>query len=74
MPGNTNETEGAQVLYSVFTGLVQYDPETSEAAFTGVAESIESADQTTWTVKIVDGWPLHDSSPVHPQSFVDAWN
>ena len=74
VPGNTNETEGAQVLYSVFTGLVQYDPETSEAAFTGVAESIESTDQTTWTVKLKDGWTFHDDSPVNAQSFVDAWN
>ena len=74
VPGNTNETEGAQVLYSVFTGLVQYDPETSEAAFTGVAESIESTDQTTWTVKLKDGWTFHDGSLVNAQSFVDAWN
>ncbi|MBB3083031.1 peptide ABC transporter substrate-binding protein [Geodermatophilus sabuli] len=74
MPGNTNETEGGQVLDSLFTGLVQYDPETNEAAFTGVAESIESDDQTTWTVKLNDGWTFHDGSPVNAQSFVDAWN
>jgi oligopeptide transport system substrate-binding protein len=74
MPGNTNETEGGQVLDSLFTGLVQYNPETNEADFTGVAESIESPDQTTWTVTLKDGWTFHDGSPVNAQSFVDAWN
>ncbi|MFW3170876.1 peptide ABC transporter substrate-binding protein [Geodermatophilus sp. CPCC 206100] len=74
VPGNTNETEGGQVLYSLFTGLVQYDPETSEATFTGVAESVESPDQTTWTVTLRDGWTFHDGTPVNAQSFVDAWN
>ncbi|MGY1638736.1 ABC transporter substrate-binding protein [Geodermatophilus sp. SYSU D00742] len=74
VPGNTNETEGGQVLDSLFTGLVQYNPETNEADFTGVAESIESTDQTTWTVTLQDGWTFHDGSPVNAQSFVDAWN
>ncbi|MGY1822704.1 peptide ABC transporter substrate-binding protein [Geodermatophilus sp. SYSU D00079] len=74
VPGNTNETEGGQVVDSLFTGLVQYDHETNEAAFTGVAESIESPDQTTWTVTLKDGWTFHDGSPVNAQSFVDAWN
>ncbi len=74
IPGQTTETEGAQVLYSLFTGLVQYDSETNEAVYTGVADSIESADQTTWTVKLKDGWTFHDGSPVRAQSFVDAWN
>jgi ABC-type oligopeptide transport system substrate-binding subunit len=74
LPGNTNETEGGQILDSLFTGLVEYDPETSEASFTGVAESIESPDQTTWTVTLKDGWTFHDGSPVNAESFVDAWN
>jgi len=74
IPGNTSETEGGQVLDSLFTGLVQYDPDTNEAAYTGVADSIESDDATTWTVKLKDGWTFHDGTPVNAQSFVDAWN
>ncbi len=61
-------------MEALFTGLVQYNPETTEAEFTGVAESIESEDNTTWTVKLKDGWTFHDGSPVTAQSFVDAWN
>ena len=30
VPGNTNETEGGQVVDSLWTGLVQYDAETNE--------------------------------------------
>jgi ABC-type oligopeptide transport system substrate-binding subunit len=74
IPGNTNETEGGQVLDALFTGLVEYDVETNEAVYTGVAESITSDDQTTWTVTLKDGWTFHDGTPVTAQSYVDAWN
>ncbi|RFU23081.1 ABC transporter substrate-binding protein [Geodermatophilus marinus] len=74
VPGNTNETEGGQIVDSLFTRLVQYDVETNEAVFTGVAESIESEDQQTWTVNLKEGWTFHDGTPVTAQSFVDAWN
>jgi oligopeptide transport system substrate-binding protein len=74
VPGNTTETEGGQVVDSLWTGLVEYDPETNEAVYTGVAESIESEDQQTWTVKLKDGWTFHDGTPVTAESFVDAWN
>jgi oligopeptide transport system substrate-binding protein len=74
LPGNTSETEGGQVVDALWTGLVEYDHETNEAVYTGVAESIESPDATNWTVKLKDGWTFHDGSPVNAQSFVDAWN
>lgn len=74
LPGNTGETEGGQVVDALWTGLVEYDRETNEAVYTGVAESIESEDQTTWTVNLKDGWTFHDGSPVTAQSYVDSWN
>ncbi|SDY70394.1 oligopeptide transport system substrate-binding protein [Geodermatophilus africanus] len=74
VPGNTTETEGGQVVDTLWTGLVEYDPETNQAAYTGVAESIESADQQTWTVTLKDGWTFHDGTPVNAQSFIQAWN
>ncbi|HZB19807.1 MAG TPA: ABC transporter substrate-binding protein [Blastococcus sp.] len=73
VPGNTTESEGDQVVNSLWTGLVTYSPE-GEVTFDGVAESIESEDNTTWTVTLKDGWTFHDGSPVNAQSFVDAWN
>ena len=58
VPGNTGETEGGQVVDALWTGLVEYDRETNQLVYTGVAESIESDDQTTWTVNLKDGWTL----------------
>jgi ABC-type oligopeptide transport system substrate-binding subunit len=74
IPGNTSETEGGQVVDSLWTGLIQYNNETNEAEFTGVAESIESDDQTTWTVTLREGWTFHDGTDVTAQSYVDTWN
>lgn len=38
------------------------------------AQSIESPDATTWTVKLRDGWTFQDGTPVTAQSYVDSWN
>jgi oligopeptide transport system substrate-binding protein len=73
VPGNTTESEGHQVISSLWTGLVEYAAD-GAVEYTGVAESIESEDNTTWTVTLKDGWTFHDGTPVTAQSFVDAWN
>ncbi len=72
-PGNTQETCGSQVLQSLFTPLVEFDPQTAEP-FNVVAESIESEDLQTWTVTIQDGWTFHNGEPLTAQNYVDAWN
>jgi len=74
VPGNTTESEGNQILKGLFTGLVQYNLETTEVEYTGVAEKIESDDQTNWTITLKDGWTFHDGTPVTANSFVKAWN
>jgi oligopeptide transport system substrate-binding protein len=79
IPQNTNETAGAEVLNALFTPLVNFDPETTEAQFgedvgNAHAVSIESDDQTNWTVKIKDGWTFHNGEPVDAASYVRAWN
>jgi oligopeptide transport system substrate-binding protein len=73
VPGNTTESEGHQVISSLWTGLVEYATD-GAVEYTGVAESIESEDNTTWTITLRDGWTFHDGTPVTSQSFVDAWN
>ncbi len=45
VPGNTTESEGNQVLKSLFTPLVRYNDETSDVEYTGVAKSVESEDR-----------------------------
>ena len=74
LPGNTAETEGGQIVDSLWTGLVTYDPDTTETEFNGVAESIESDDATTWTITLKEGWTFHDGTDVTAQSYADAWN
>ncbi len=73
IPGNTTEENGDRIVNSLWTGLVTFSEE-GEVTYDGVAESIESEDNTTWTVTLKDGWTFHDGSPVNAQSFVDAWN
>ncbi|WP_431680256.1 peptide ABC transporter substrate-binding protein [Kitasatospora sp. KL5] len=73
VPTNTAESEGAEVLNSLFAGLVDYDVKTSEPKLR-VAESIESPDSKVWTIKLKDGYTFHNGEKVTAQSFVDAWN
>ena len=73
-PTTSNESNGIQALRALFTGLVQYDPETNEM-FLANAESITSTDGgTTWTVTLKPGWTFHDGEPVTAASYVNAWN
>src|SRR3712207_2268835 len=73
VPGNTVEEYGTQVLESLWTGLVEYDAD-GAVTYTGVAASVTSEDNVTWTVELRGGWTFHDGSPVTAASFVDAWN
>ncbi|MDQ3641375.1 MAG: ABC transporter substrate-binding protein, partial [Actinomycetota bacterium] len=76
IPGNTNETSGGEVLDALYTGLISYDPETSQPVYDGlaVADGITSEDQKVWTIKLNEGWTFHNGEPVTAQSFADAWN
>ncbi|MFG3050438.1 ABC transporter substrate-binding protein [Kitasatospora sp. NPDC048239] len=73
VPQNTAESEGAEVLNAIFAGLVDYDIKDNSPKLR-VAESIESPDATTWTIKLKDGYTFHNGEKVNAQSFVDAWN
>ncbi|MFD8980649.1 ABC transporter substrate-binding protein, partial [Streptomyces sp. NPDC059564] len=70
---DTSESEGAEVLHALFTGLVSYDTKTNEPKL-ALAESIETTDSKTWTIKIKDGFTFHNGEKVDAQSFVRAWN
>ncbi|MGY1813761.1 peptide ABC transporter substrate-binding protein [Blastococcus sp. SYSU D00820] len=73
VPGNTTEDQGNQVIHSLWTGLIEYGDD-GGIQYTGVAESIETEDNITWTVTLKDGWTFHDGTAVDAESFVDAWN
>src|SRR5699024_4187907 len=49
----TNEVGGGHIVSAIFAGLLSYD--TDGETQMEVAESIESDDNVTWTVKLEDG-------------------
>ena len=73
IPANATTTRDGQILSALFTGLVEYDPQTAEPR-NAMAESIHSDDQKRWTIRIKAGWTFHNGEPVTARSFVDAWN
>lgn len=72
VPTNTNEVGGGHIVDAIFAGLVSYATDGSSEM--EVAESIESEDNLTWTIKLKEGWTFSDGTPVTANSFVDAWN
>jgi oligopeptide transport system substrate-binding protein len=72
IPTNTNETGGGKILDSLFAGLVYYDA--TGAVQNDLAESIETDDAQTYTIKIKSGEKFSDGQEVTANSFVDAWN
>lgn len=79
VPINANESCSAEVLYALFSQLVDYDLDTAQPimgddAPRAHAESIESDDQQRWTIRLKEGWTFHDGTPVTAQSYVDTWN
>ena len=74
LPLDATDPGGLAVVRALNTGLVTYDPETSEAV-PAVAESIRTTDDgTTWRIRLEEGWTFHDGTAVTAHSFVDAWN
>lgn len=71
VPTNTNESGGGKVIDLLFAGLKSY--KTDGTVENEVAESVESEDFKTWTIKLKD-WAFTDGTPVTANSFVDAWN
>ena len=72
IPTNTTETGGGKIVTSLFAGLVSY---TADGEIENdVAESIETDDAQSWTVKLKEGQTFTDGTPVTANSFVDAWN
>lgn len=70
----TNETCGSEVVNGLSAGLFGLDKDTGDLVYDSVASSIESDDDTSWTITLNEGWTFHDGTPVTAQSFVDSWN
>ncbi len=71
-PANTMESNGSIVTKALFTGLVDYDASGKIVMMN--AQSVDSTDNKTFTVKLKPGWKFHDGTPVTAKSYVKAWN
>lgn len=72
IPTNTSEVGGGRIITSVFAGLVYYTADGKVE--NDVADSIESDDKQSWTIKLKSGQKFSDGTDVTAKSFVDAWN
>ncbi|MGX1881047.1 peptide ABC transporter substrate-binding protein [Streptomyces sp. NPDC055287] len=72
IPADTNESLGSYVIQSLFTQLLDFDSK-GGIVYTN-AESIETKDSKTWTVKLKKGWKFHNGEAVTSESYINAWN
>jgi oligopeptide transport system substrate-binding protein len=72
IPGGTSETCGGDIIDAMTAKLVEYNTETA-APENDIAESIETTDNRTFTVKLKP-YKFHDGTDVKAKNFVDAWN
>jgi len=72
IPTNTNEVGGGKILDAIFAGLVYYDADGKP--INDAAESIDTDDATTFTIKIKPDLTFTNGDPVDSESFVKAWN
>ncbi|WP_031467941.1 peptide ABC transporter substrate-binding protein [Sciscionella sediminilitoris] len=74
IPTNTQETEGGMVVDALWSGLVQYDPD-SMAPENEMATSITPSEKNTvFDIKFQKGWKFHDGTEVKADNFINAWN
>jgi oligopeptide transport system substrate-binding protein len=71
-PANTMESNGSIVIKSLFSQLVSYDEKGNIVNVN--AQSVDTKDNKTYTVKLKSGWKFHDGTPVTATSYVKAWN
>ncbi|GAA1427704.1 ABC transporter substrate-binding protein [Microlunatus lacustris] len=72
VPGGTSEVCGGDIIDAMTAKLVEYNTENA-APVNDIAESIETTDNETFTVKLKP-YKFHDGTDVLAKNFVDAWN
>jgi ABC-type oligopeptide transport system substrate-binding subunit len=73
IPSNSTETNGSQVLSSLFYPLVNFDADKKPVLV--AADSITpDKDNRVWTIKIKPGFTFSNGEPVTSDNYLDAWN
>ena len=73
IPGNSRGFFALSLSETLFSGLLNYDPETGEPTPL-VAASVETEDNIVWDITLHDGWTFHNGEPVDAASFARGWN
>jgi oligopeptide transport system substrate-binding protein len=68
----SNEVYGGRVVELLFEGLRTYDPDGKPV--NALAESIESPDAQSWTIKVKQGQKFTNGEAITAKTFVDSWN
>ncbi|WP_436523847.1 peptide ABC transporter substrate-binding protein [Actinoplanes sp. HUAS TT8] len=72
IPTNSTESNGSEVLASLFYPLVDFDAQNKPVPV--AAESITSTDNITWTVKLKPGFTFSNGEAVTSDNYINAWN
>jgi len=72
IPSNTTSSYSWDVTDELFENLLGLDK--NGDLVEQAAQSVESADQKVWTIRLRPGQKFHNGEPVTAQSFADAWN
>ncbi|MDG4763786.1 ABC transporter substrate-binding protein [Solwaraspora sp. WMMD406] len=73
LPSAGDDEPSILVIRQLYRGLVKYNAETGEPE-NDLAESIESEDNTTWTITLKDGYTFDNGEPVNADAFIRSWN
>lgn len=73
IPANTSEVCGGNVLDVATARLMRYEVDDATPEY-DIAESIDTADNQAFTVKLKKDYRFSDGTPVLARNFVDAWN
>lgn len=72
LPAQVTDPDGAQVLAALFSPLVTVG--TDGRAIPVAAQTVSSADNRVWTIRLRAGHTFHDGEPVTAQHYLAAWN
>jgi oligopeptide transport system substrate-binding protein len=73
IPTNTEEAGAKSIIWLIFDGLVRVDPDSGQV-INETAESVETEDAVTFTIKLKPDQKFANGEPLTAASFVDAWN
>ena len=72
VPSTATDSESNQVITEIYRGLTKNGED--GGAELAVAESIESDDNITWTVRLKEGYTFTNGEPVDSDAFLRSWN